>query len=447
MKLFVFLPLENYRRELDFKINLARFLCAEGFNVIIADSERLRDYLLITRYRGVFIEKGSLVDPNYYKKLKDKGIITYDLCEEGAFSGSYWMDEEGVVKTIKQIRKVFLWGEFQRNDLLSSCRDPHVLEKFLVTGHPSFEISQKKYLNIFNHVNPFRRKSKYILINTNFSCSTNSFDDVQAQCASRPKKYADQLSCYFKYSIEKFEIFKKDLHNIIRKFDSEVFLIRPHPVENESIYVKEFGNYSNVIISKLGTINPVLSGAKIVLHNDCSTALQAYLMGIPVISLNHGDVSEKVFRWTHDFGALPKNIDETFVLLNNLLKDENFDNEMQNSIDSSAKNTINKYFHRIDGVSDYIAKYISNDIFKERLCEGYTYKINFSFINLKRFLSLFIKYRPKKHYQKKHYETQICINLKDIQKKLRLFEESSPISCTYKVKEIYDSFFMIKNIS
>ena len=57
---FIFLPIENYRRELDYKVILARQFISNGFKVIIGDSVRIRDYLKITKHHGAFLEKGVL---------------------------------------------------------------------------------------------------------------------------------------------------------------------------------------------------------------------------------------------------------------------------------------------------------------------------------------------------------------------------------------------------
>ena len=46
-----FLPVESTPRELDYKLNLARYFCNEGFDVIIGNPPFIRDELKYKNYK------------------------------------------------------------------------------------------------------------------------------------------------------------------------------------------------------------------------------------------------------------------------------------------------------------------------------------------------------------------------------------------------------------
>lgn len=436
--LFVFLPIESYRRELDYKINLARYFCAQGFSVIIGDSVRLRDYLMLTRHKGAFIEKGGIPDPNYYIKLRNKGIVTYDLCEEGAFSGSYWIEEQSVRNTIKVMARIFLWGNFQYNDLASKCNEQEVLEKFFISGHPSFEISQPKYRKVFQAFNHLTEDEPYILINTNFACSSKTLEE-EAIITKRPKKHEQLLEEYFKYSLNQFEKFKLNIHEIIKAFPLEKFVIRPHPVEKESVYIKEFGDYKNVTISNQYTINVALSKAKLVIHKDCSTALQAYLMGIPVISLNYGDSDKKVHAWSLNFGALPENMSETKTLIKDIIEHGTYGSTLDKKISILARKTIAEYFEKVPGASCRIVDYIKNDCMNHPYHFSMETKQRISFIQ---YLKMNIDNMLPSCFQFTSL-TDFDVKLREIKNKLELFEKYDPIGCYIKARKIRKKLFYL----
>ena len=68
------------------------------------------------------------------------------------------------------------------------------------------------------------------------------------------------------------------------KFCNSTFIIRPHPVENESPYKQLEKQYRNIKVVQSGNVIPWLYAATAVLHSGCTTGIEAYLINKPAIA-------------------------------------------------------------------------------------------------------------------------------------------------------------------
>ncbi len=61
------------------------------------------------------------------------------------------------------------------------------------------------------------------------------------------------------------------------------FVIRPHPSEDHGEWLRVAEGRANVTVTNEGPAIPWLLGAEAVIHNGCTTGLEAYLLGRPVV--------------------------------------------------------------------------------------------------------------------------------------------------------------------
>ena len=67
------------------------------------------------------------------------------------------------------------------------------------------------------------------------------------------------------------------------KLSKEEFIIRPHPTENIETYNSYFKNIKNIRIIYRGSIQEWLHGAKVHIHNGCTTAIEGFFSGLEPI--------------------------------------------------------------------------------------------------------------------------------------------------------------------
>lgn len=73
--------------------------------------------------------------------------------------------------------------------------------------------------------------------------------------------------------------------NLLERGVNQKIIIRPHPQDNVQYWKNVFNKHSNIkIIGKDDSISPWISGAMAVLHNGCTSAVEAVLQKVPVIT-------------------------------------------------------------------------------------------------------------------------------------------------------------------
>jgi hypothetical protein len=146
-------------------------------------------------------------------------------------------------------------------------------------------------------VSALRQKfGNFILINTNFNHvnafypGQNLFQPVKApgeiadfgQAArGMPRAYAEGFRDH-KQAV--FEDFQKLIPLLEKSFPDYAIVVRPHPTENQAIYHSIAQRCQRVNVTNEGNVVPWLMAAKALIHNGCTTGVEAYVMGVPAIS-------------------------------------------------------------------------------------------------------------------------------------------------------------------
>jgi hypothetical protein len=154
---------------------------------------------------------------------------------------------------------------------------------------------------------------RFILINTNFN-HVNGFSPVQNlfleakdPAEARPfgraargmsREYAEGLEA-FKKGV--FASVKDVLPKLEAAFPEHTIVVRPHPTESPDIYKQIAKGLTRLRVTNEGNVVPWLLATDVVIHNGCTTGVEAYVMGIPSISFR-AHVDE---RYDYGFYKLP----------------------------------------------------------------------------------------------------------------------------------------------
>lgn len=290
-KMNIYIQIEIVARELDSKLLLAIKAALRGHQVLLS-SERL--ILKSNLVPGIFHTRGlepSIYRMDRHKFLKDRGNLLTSIDEEG---GLINFDYEGFAKiryserSIEQSNAVFCWGPNDYSTLKKIY--PNHADKFYCTGSPRVDLWENDfttYLDVQEKMFP----NPYILLSSNFS-TINSYKSFwNTWDGLRRSGYFDRdpnLERNFFTNVGKqsllFYEFLKAVEYIAEKLPSLNIVVRPHPVENPESWKTLLPEKENIHVIREGSITPWLRNAIAVIHNGCTTAIEATISGIPVIT-------------------------------------------------------------------------------------------------------------------------------------------------------------------
>jgi hypothetical protein len=129
----------------------------------------------------------------------------------------------------------------------------------------------------FNHVNAFGPDMNL------FKPTNNSGRKAKFGRAARgmSREYAEGLRDH-KQSV--FTDFQHIIPRLEEAFREYTIVVRPHPTENHEVYRKIAGRCQRVHVTNEGNVVPWLMATKAVIHNGCTTGVEAYVTGTPAVS-------------------------------------------------------------------------------------------------------------------------------------------------------------------
>lgn len=291
------LPVENQVRELDAKLLLAAAAAEKGFSVIIGS----RFYV---HFALPYLPRGVVVA----KSMRSVSAVTLDLTRRLGHDIVAW-DEEGLVRfsspeyyawryskfAFGTAKCLFCWGEDDAEFFKSY--PGYNGAPIYVTGNPRMDLLRENVRGFYtDEVNALREKfGDFILVNTNFSFANNFVEDlnlVQSDPANRNYKISRTgrgLSRNFAKGMgdhqqKIFAAFRELVPMLSTRFPEKTIVIRPHPSENHEVWRDIVRDQENVHVLHEGNVIPWLMACGVLLHNGCTTAVEAAVLGTPTIA-------------------------------------------------------------------------------------------------------------------------------------------------------------------
>ncbi|WP_163583354.1 surface carbohydrate biosynthesis protein [Gracilibacillus saliphilus] len=268
---WLYLPIEVKVRELDAKLLLAYYAIRRGYQVIIGDLALVAE--AAAHYpSGIYFAKGG---PKGFRKRMvtnavEQGQTIVELDEEGLLiEKNQYIRDRMRKDTLKLVEHEYCWGEHQKQIIRDTY--PDMANKCYVVGNPRFDLLKPKFRNLYqDEVKSLQQQyHDFILINTRFSL-------YNAAKGKKDTVFVQHIKALYESFLEMIKV-------TASHFPQVNIVIRPHPAENFNSYRRLFKNISNVHVVHEGVINKWILAAKIVIHNGCTSGIEAFLLDQPVI--------------------------------------------------------------------------------------------------------------------------------------------------------------------
>jgi len=463
VKATLLMPVENQVRELDSKLLFACIAARRGFSSVIGPRREM--HIQITAFpRSIYLAKSIPVHRNIIFKIMRKlghEIVAWD--EEALVhpQAETYYKRRVCPLGIKYVSHLFAWGE-DNAELWRHYPELPMGTPIHVTGNPRGDLLRHEMRYIYKGDVKHLRSicGDFILVNTNFN-HVNAFSpDLNLfRSANKPgdepkfgraakgmsREYAEGLRDH-KRAI--FESFQQLIPALEKAFPEHTIVVRPHPTENHEIYRNIATQCTRVRVTNEGNVVPWILAAEAVVHNGCTTGLEAYVMGVPAIS----------YRATvNDF------YDLGFYRLPNLLSHQCFDFEelrvtlgdilagrLGPADGGEREELINHHLVALDGplacerMVDVLEAMLEGrselprPSVRNRL-EGWSMSAIRTLIKRSRERVPGSHNRPE--FQRHRYP---AVSLEEIRARLLRFRQALDDSSELKVEQIYDQFFRIR---
>jgi surface carbohydrate biosynthesis protein len=293
------IPVENQVRELDAKLLLAYLAARRGLPSIIGP-KRVVESRIASFPRSIYLAKSL-----FHGNRKFLG-----LARKLGHENVAW-DEEALVHlppeiyfsrrlspvAMEYVSHLFAWGE-DNAELWRQYPELPTGTPIHVTGNPRGDLLRPEMRGFYHKQAEEIRNNcgDFIIINTNFnhvnsfSPERNLFQPVEKP-GEEPKfgraargmtrEYAEGLRDH-KQAV--FEDFQELIPALEKTFPEHTIIVRPHPTESQETYHKLAAQCERVQVTNEGNVVPWLMATRALIHNGCTTGVEAYILRVPAIS-------------------------------------------------------------------------------------------------------------------------------------------------------------------
>jgi surface carbohydrate biosynthesis protein len=342
---------DSPKRDLDGAVLTAYHLARRGVDAYIVPMYQQGYDLPVLRPDGVLV--------NYARENNRELLMTYralGICvmvidteggvvsESGLDSPLNWAQELRRSGLGRCVDRYFFWGARLHEAFVKESDIPAAALQ--ITGCPRYDFC----------VVPWRRllefpDQNYILVNTNFSAINPKFTpskDTEKGIFRQlgwSQEYVDRLFAEWE---RVFPLYLGAIKELAQRMPHKRLRVRPHPFENERVYLQQLGSAENVVIDGTGNALPVIANATCMLHLNCGTAIDALMLGTPAISMeflnsevmrSHAKLPSSISMCAHSFDELENLIAQSAELGRRQLEER----------EALLAQFVEPWFHKLDG--------------------------------------------------------------------------------------------------
>ncbi|MDJ0785977.1 MAG: hypothetical protein QNK05_04175 [Myxococcota bacterium] len=285
------LPCETQARELDAKLLLAAFAAERGFRVVVGAKKEL-DRCIGAFPRGIYLSKSLTVRNRVaYQTLRRLGHAVVCGDEEGLV----WPSPESYLHakvhgaTLRGADLLLAWGS-ENARVWRECPDYHGAPIHAV-GNARMDLLRPELRGLHDPAVAALRErlGPFVLLNTNFSrmnhyLPSGSRQKKQLDAGGSGRSGDDLDTGLAAHKAALFDAFKQLVPRLADALGGHTLVVRPHPSERQETWHEVARGRDNVRVLHEGSVVPWILAADAVVHNGCTTAVEAYLLGRPAIA-------------------------------------------------------------------------------------------------------------------------------------------------------------------
>lgn len=367
----VCLVVDNPLRDLDGLVLLGWHLAQKNVEVFLVSMSHI--------YESYFI-KPDLVLLNYVRPANKRiieifqrlGVKVGILDTEGGILKDADFFFGSISRHADRVNLYCLWGLKQHEALGKTNFLPE--DSLKITGCPRYDFCSPPWENALPDI-PVSHE-KMVLVNTNFPLIQPRFQSAEQEAeelvsaVGLEREYVSKLMASTRHACNEVV---ETIKHVALKFKEFTFIVRPHPFEDSAIYKNLFKSFSNVEVHQSGPVFPWIKRCLVLLHHNCSTAVEAVLMEKEPIHLGWLKFPLLEQPASVAVSQQPESLIELEDILTKVLRGQKL--EVSEKKKAARKKIIRDWFYSNDGknsdrVADAILDVINKDESNKELKEG-----------------------------------------------------------------------------
>ncbi len=284
---YLYLPITSQPRELDAKLLLALVAREQGITPVLGYKTTFRSRLPGLK-PGTYLSHNARDQAKFNAEIATLGHRIYALDEEALVRQS---DEIFLKKhpqnAFENVNRVLCWGEddaqmWDRSDITPPCGTT-------IVGNPRMDLLRPELAAYYAErvAELHSLYGEYVLLNTNFPTVNNAtpqgggiriknwaLDDRGQQIQ---QEFLSNKRAMFEATLELLKPLAKAIAPLS-------LVLRPHPNEDHTPWEEAAAELDNVHVTFEGGVVPWLIGAKALVHNNCTTAVESAVAGTPILN-------------------------------------------------------------------------------------------------------------------------------------------------------------------
>lgn len=288
---WLLLPMEIKVREFESRVLLACVAAERGYGVFLGRNGFNTD----GKYpQGVYFDK--CISPNKKINLEKQINVLGNKIASLDIEGLVYQTEKKWLRirisqdTVDMSSLICTWGNEQYSMINRAFNIP---EKLAITGAPTSDMWKSKMNFLYQERvdNILSRFGDFILIPSNFAMviSANGSDFYIKQFLQNGFVKTEEEIDHHKRSLsfhqKVFEQFLKMIPAIANDNPNHIVILRPHPGDDNDFWQEQLKSWpSNIKVLYEGTVSPWIIASKVLVHNSCSTGVEAFAREKPTIA-------------------------------------------------------------------------------------------------------------------------------------------------------------------
>jgi surface carbohydrate biosynthesis protein len=310
------IPSENRNREFDAKLLLGCVAVEAGFRAIVGSRHDI--HASIADFpQAIYLAKDLRSSSARMSRILTRlghEIVAWDEEALVYHTPAQYLAARVDPEVMQATSMLFAWGD-DNAEIWRSAPSYHGVP-IRVVGNPRLDLLRPELRKLHEQQ---RRLLKvdfgdYILINSNFGTVNHILPNATETVLERfrdaeaAQRHLDLLA----YRREMFGHFLTAASALARAFPATSVVVRPHPSEDPAPWEQVARDRPNLHVRHDGGIVPWLLGAQAVIHNGCTTAIEASLLGKSAIA--YQPIRDSRFDI-----QLPNSVSQTTLNLDDLL--------------------------------------------------------------------------------------------------------------------------------